>query len=167
MEETEGDAISTLFIEPQMDKINEEEEGNFNLLRSRSERVTNKPIMKEIEEYLYNTHIDEYNRQQEINEWNPKKKELYNGLDKLIDYHVTEIINYIFKEKELREIFLNGTSEENQQVWKDRFVEYTIKAIRLVKPSERLMKDTMNINDYVTIELIDHENDSKCKYING
>lgn len=29
------------------------------------------------------------------------------------------------------------------------------------------MKDTMNINDYVTIELIDHENDSKCKYING
>jgi hypothetical protein len=29
------------------------------------------------------------------------------------------------------------------------------------------MKDTMDVNDYISIKLIDYEDDSKCKYING
>ncbi|CAI2382914.1 unnamed protein product [Moneuplotes crassus] len=136
------------------------------LSKVRSEIVVSKSIRKEIEEYLYNTHIDEYNRNQEINDWNPKKRELFNDLDRLIDYHVHEIVDHIFQEEELQEIFKNQ-NKNNEEIWKKRFLEYIIKAIRLVKPSERLMKDTMNINDYVMINLIDHENDKKCSYING
>jgi len=95
------------------------------------------------------------------------KKQLYEGLDRLIDYHIHEIIHHVFQEKELQEIFSNNENENSQETWKERFLEYTIKAIRLVRPSERLMKDSMNINDYVKIELIEHEDDSKWKYING
>jgi hypothetical protein len=145
----------------------EGEEGSITLLKSRSERRINKNIMQEIEEYMYNTHIDEYHRLQEIDKWSTKKRELYDSLDRLIDYHVNEIIDYVFKEPELQEIFQNDDRNNAMEIWKERFLEYTIKAIRLVKPSQRLMKDTMNINDYVEIELIEHEDDSKCKYING
>lgn len=145
----------------------EDDDEDITLLKSRSERTINKNIMQEIEEYMYNTHIDEYHRLQEIDKWSSKKRELYDSLDRLIDHHVNEIIDFVFKESELQEIFQNDDRKNAMEIWKERFLEYTIKAIRLVKPSQRLMKDTMNINDYVEIELIEHEDDSKCKYING
>lgn len=152
------------------DKIYNEErpvEEMLTLMKSRSENKVNKSIREEIEEYAYNTHADEYIRQQEIDSWSKRKQELYHNLDNLIDFHVDEIIDDAFMEKELQEIFNSDERDDAQDIWKDRFKEFTLKAIRLVKPSQRLMKDTMDINDYVTIELIDHEDDTKCKYING
>lgn len=150
------------------DEIPELSEQSLSLLKCRSDRKRNKKIMQEIEEEIYNTHYDELQRKREAEGWSENKRKLYENLDSLVDFHVEEVISHIFKEtKELQEIFQNDERDNAEQVWKERFLEYTIKAIRLVKPSTRLMNDTMDINDYVEIELIEHEDDSKCKYING
>lgn len=114
-----------------------------------------------------NINEDEFYRRQEIENWSEPKKMLYQNLDKLIDFHVSEIINKLFEEKELQEIFENDGRENAKEIWSERFLEYTLNAIRLVKPSKRIMNDSMDINDYVEIKLIEYENDSKCKYING
>jgi hypothetical protein len=143
------------------------EEPSLILLKSRSEMMMNKTIIQEIEDDAYNTHIDEYKRSEEINSWNPKKKEFYDGLDRLVDYHVREIIDDVFQEKELQEIFQNDEKDNSEAIWKNRFLEYTTKVIRLVKPNQRMMKDSMDINDYVEIKLIDNEDDKKWRYING
>jgi hypothetical protein len=135
------------------------EEPSLILLKSRSEMMMNKTIIQEIEDDAYNIHIDEYKRSEEINSWNPKKKEFYDGLDRLVDYHVREIIDDVFQEKELQEIFQNDEKDNSEAIWKNRFLEYTTKVIRLVKSNQRMMKDSMNINDYVEIKLIDNEDD--------
>lgn len=82
-------------------------------------------------------------------------------LDGLIETHVKQIIDHYFKERELKEIFQNDSRQNAEQIWKERFYEYTINAIRLVKPSQRVMDDSMDINNYVEIELIDYDDDSK------
>lgn len=143
------------------------EDSSLVLLKSRSEMKMSKTIIQEIEDDAYNMHIDEYKRSEEINSWNPKKKEFYDGLDRLVDYHVREIIDHVFQEKELQEVFQNDEKDDSEATWKKRFLEYTTKVIRLVKPNQRLMKDSMNINDYVEIKLIDNEEDKKWRYING
>ena len=114
-----------------------------------------------------NINEDEFYRRQEIENWSERKKILYQNLDTLIDYHVNEIIEKFFEEKELQDVFENDGRENAETIWRDRFLEYTLKAIRLVKPSQRIMNDSMDINDYVEIKIIEYENDSKCKYING
>jgi hypothetical protein len=111
--------------------------------------------------------MDEYFRQQEKQSWPQSKKDLYDKLDNLIDEHWTDIIDHYFQEKELQEIFQNDDRDDAEAIWKQRFLEYTLKAVRLVKPSQRIMNDSMNINEYVEIELIEFDDDSKWKYING
>jgi len=137
------------------------DEASLSLLKCRSEKKENKSIRQEVEEYIFNTHIDEYRRFEEVDTWTDKKKKFYQALDRLVDYHVRDIVDHIFNEKELQEIFQNDDKDDSEQVWKERFLEYTTKAIRLVKPSQRLMKDSMDINDYVEIELIENEDESK------
>lgn len=121
----------------------------------------NKSIKQELYEDAINTHEDDYDRRQEIESWSEKKKILYKNLDRLIDYHVDEIIEHVFQEKELQEIFQNDDRDNAEEIWKQRFLEYTIKAIRYVKPSQRIMNDSMDINDYVEIKLIEYDDDSK------
>ena len=143
------------------ENINSIDENSLSLIKCRSERKLPKSIMQELQEDAYNTHIDDLQRRDELEGYSPQKKDLFNSLDRLVDYHVEEIIAHTFQEKELQEIFQNDDREDAEAIWKRRFMEYAIKAIRLVKPSQRLMKDTMDINDYIQIELIEHEDDSK------
>ena len=41
------------------------------------------------------------------------------------------------------------------------------KAVEQVRPSTKLLDDSMNINDYVKVKCIEHENISLTKYIQG
>lgn len=148
-------------LEDEDDNINSIDENSLSLIKCRSEKKKPKSIMQEIQDDVYNTHIDDLQRRDELEGYSNQKKDLFNSLDRLVDYHVEEIITHTFQEKELQEIFKNDGGEDSEAIWKQRFLEYAIKAIRLVKPSQRLMKDTMDINDYVEIELIEHEDDSK------
>lgn len=162
--DTMKDILTDEYFNEQMKDF---DESSISMQKFRSEKLWNKTIMEEIEDAEYNTHADDYQRMKDSEKWSKKKKELYDSLDNLINYHVDEIINHLFKEKELHEVFQNDDRDDAEDIWKQRFVEYTIKGIRLVKPSQRLMKDTMDVNDYISIKLIDYEDDSKCKYING
>jgi 1-phosphatidylinositol-3-phosphate 5-kinase len=40
-------------------------------------------------------------------------------------------------------------------------------AIELIKPSTRLLQDSMDINDYIKIKIIEWRDSSQSKYVNG
>lgn len=148
-------------------KNDDYEDSVSHMTKSKSEKKQKIPFQQELYEDAVNISKNEFYRRQEVENWSEPKKILYQNLDRLIDFHVNEIIEKLFEEKELQEVFQNDGRENAEIIWKERFLEYTLKAIRLVKPSKRTMNDSMDINDYVEIKLIEYKNDSKCKYING
>ena len=44
---------------------------------------------------------------------------------------------------------------------------FVLRAIEQIRPSSRLLNDTMNLNDFVKIKLIDWKDHSMSKYVNG
>jgi hypothetical protein len=44
---------------------------------------------------------------------------------------------------------------------------FILRAIEQIRPSPRLLNDTMNLNDFVKIKLIDWKDHSMRNYVNG
>jgi hypothetical protein len=59
------------------------------------------------------------------------------------------------------------TSENLTEEWFEVILRYTTEAIRRIWPNVRYHNDSMNINKYLRIQLIDHPDSSLCDYING
>jgi 1-phosphatidylinositol-3-phosphate 5-kinase len=51
--------------------------------------------------------------------------------------------------------------------WHALIHEFVIKAVEQIKPSSKLLNDSMNLNDFVKIKLIPWKDNSRSQYING
>ena len=54
-----------------------------------------------------------------------------------------------------------------EQTWKHILLENMTKAVLRVKPSSRYLNDSIDINKYIKIFLLEWKNQEKCQYING
>lgn len=51
--------------------------------------------------------------------------------------------------------------------WEPYLQKFVVKAVDSVKPSCRYLKDSMDFNEYVDIQLIDFKDESMSQYVNG
>lgn len=51
--------------------------------------------------------------------------------------------------------------------WQEMLNEYVYKAVTTVKPSSRLLNDSMDFTNFIKIKLIEWKNSQKSQYING
>lgn len=51
--------------------------------------------------------------------------------------------------------------------WGPYLHKFVIQAVDSVKPSSRYLKDSMDFNKFVEIQLLDHSDASKSQYVNG
>ena len=62
------------------------------------------------------------------------------------------------------QLFLNDLSTEK---WERILTDFVLKAVEQVKPSSRMLGDSMDINEYVKVKIIDWKDNSRSSYING
>ena len=55
----------------------------------------------------------------------------------------------------------------NKEKWSDLLSKYIKEAIYTVRPFSFKYKDSIDITEYVKIQLINHRDTSKSKYVNG
>lgn len=55
----------------------------------------------------------------------------------------------------------------DRQKWESLLKGFVRQAIQTVKPWSTKLKDSIDITEYVKIQLINYKDTSKCKYING
>lgn len=55
----------------------------------------------------------------------------------------------------------------DEKKWSSLLAEFVLKAIHTVKPSSFAFKDSIDITDYVKIQLVQFKDTSKSKYLNG
>ena len=94
----------------------------------------------------------------------PMNNELANeqglsSLTKLIEYskrHIEKVV--------CEQLFLNDLKADK---WESMLTNFVMKAVEQVKPSSRMLGDSMDINEYVKVKIIDWKDNSRSSYING
>ena len=76
--------------------------------------------------------------------------------------------------KELSKLHINQIVEDEMRAgnigpdtWAPYLHKFVIQAVDSVKPSSRYLKDSMDFNKFVEIQLLDHRDASKSQYVNG
>ena len=62
------------------------------------------------------------------------------------------------------QLFLNDLSQEK---WEKLLTQFVMKAVEQVKPSSRMLGDSMDINECIKVKIIDWKDNSRSAYING
>lgn len=57
--------------------------------------------------------------------------------------------------------------KHDNDIWGGLIRKFVLQAVDSVKPSSRYLKDDMDFNKYVDIELLDYKDNSKSQYVNG
>jgi hypothetical protein len=90
---------------------------------------------------------------------NQSKNEKYIAADCALYEHSHRKISKIIYDEFSKEVLEND--------WHSVIADIVTKAVEQVRPSTKLLDDSMNINDYVKVKCIEHENIFLTKYIQG
>lgn len=71
-------------------------------------------------------------------------------------FHIANIVYDIMK-----------THNIDIEKWGSKLLEFVRAAVDNVKPSSRLLNDSMNFNSFIKIKIINYIDNSKSAYING
>lgn len=52
-------------------------------------------------------------------------------------------------------------------MWGDKLLEFVKTAVDNVRPSSRVLNDTMNFNTFIKIKIVNYVDNSQSKYVNG
>lgn len=52
-------------------------------------------------------------------------------------------------------------------MWGDKLLEFVKTAVDNVRPSSRVLNDTMNFNTFIKIKIVNYIDNSQSKYVNG
>ena len=55
----------------------------------------------------------------------------------------------------------------DQDKWGPKLLEFVSTAVDNVRPSSRMLNDSMNFNSYIKIKIINYLDNSKSTYVNG
>lgn len=55
----------------------------------------------------------------------------------------------------------------NKQRWNEHLLKYMVTAVKNIKPSTRMLRDSIDINKYIKIFLFEWRDQEKCQYVNG
>ena len=74
-----------------------------------------------------------------------------------------DLIKYLddIRERTLKEFKIDAGK------WSSLLASFVEKAIKTVKPSSFTFKDSIDITDYVKIQLVKYKDNSKSKYVDG
>lgn len=50
----------------------------------------------------------------------------------------------------------------DKETWRDRLLEFMSNAVKNIQPSSRLLNDSIDINRYIKIFLLEWKNQDKC-----
>ena len=77
-------------------------------------------------------------------------------LDKKLSEHLDAMINMIIAECDI-----------DSKRWRKVIANSTKHAVMTIKPSSRLLNDSIDFNDFIKIVTIEHINQEMCQYVNG
>ena len=77
-------------------------------------------------------------------------------LDKKLSDHLDTMINMIIAEYNI-----------DSYKWRKVLANSTKHAVMTIKPSSRLLNDSIDFNSFIKIVTIEHINQEKCQYVNG
>lgn len=58
-------------------------------------------------------------------------------------------------------------NELSLEKWEEILTGFVMQAVEQVKPSSRMLGDSMDINEYIKVKIIDWKDNSRCAYVNG
>ena len=77
-------------------------------------------------------------------------------LDKKLSEHLEDMIDMIIKEYKV-----------DSNKWRKVIANSTKHAVLTIKPSSRLLNDSIDFNSFIKIVTIEHVDQQKCQYVNG
>jgi 1-phosphatidylinositol-3-phosphate 5-kinase len=79
---------------------------------------------------------------------------IYRKLKELSKYHIQQVVSDL-------------CASLDRKRWEPLLLKFVMQAVDQVKPSSRYLRDSMDFNKYVSIQLIDYFDESKSTLVNG
>ena len=77
-------------------------------------------------------------------------------IDKKLVMHIQKMIDQIIKDFAI-----------NSSKWRRLMIKSTQNAVQTIRPSSRLLNDSIDFNSFIKIITLEYPNQDKCQYVNG
>lgn len=74
----------------------------------------------------------------------------------LSKYHICQVAHDLMQQASI-----------DAKIWEPYLQKFVVQAVDSVKPSCRYLKDSMDFNRYVDVQLIDYKDETRSRYVNG
>lgn len=98
------------------------------------------------------------------NDQSQKTQDRFTKEGKMIDNQLTQFMRVHLNEMIVKVI---EKYKINKDKWAKKLRHYTLEAVLNIKPSSRLLKDSIDFTKFVKILLVEYENQDKCENVDG